>query len=59
MGLNKRKRKNIYYVTHQIDLKSGDQLRLTFGKRTMFVYCNGRGLNIRKGGYTSARSSTG
>lgn len=48
----KRKRTPLLYTTKQIDLKPGDQLRLTHGRRTIFVYVNGRGLNISQGRYS-------
>lgn len=54
----KRKKRNLYRTT-QIAIERGMQLRITHGRRTIFVYCNGRGLNICDGGYARARSSTG
>lgn len=53
----KRKRTPRLYTTRQIHLKPGDQVRLTFGRRTLFVFVNGRGLNIRRGGYSRPKDS--
>lgn len=35
------------YITRQIDLALGEQLRITVGRRTIFVYRNARGLHVR------------
>lgn len=39
------------YRTTQIDLKAGEALRITVGRRTVCVYANKRGLHFSKGGY--------
>lgn len=39
-----------HYKTHQIDLPKGQQLRITHGRRTVFIWTNGSGLHIGYGG---------
>lgn len=44
-------KKRKLYKTSQIELKEGEQLRITFKRRTIFVLANGRGLRVNPGGY--------
>lgn len=44
-------RKRLLYKTTQVDIKDSEQLRITLGRRTIFVYANRRGLHIADGGY--------
>lgn len=53
----KRKRRKTYR-TSQIDLSAGEQLRITAGRRTVFVWCNSRGLFVGPGGYSRSGATT-
>lgn len=44
-------RKRLVYKTVQVDIRDSEQLRITLGRRTIFVYANRRGLHIADGGY--------
>lgn len=44
-------RKRLVYKTMQVDIRDSEQLRITLGRRTVFVYANRRGLHIADGGY--------
>jgi hypothetical protein len=44
-------RKRILYTTTQVDIADGQQLRISLGRRTVFVYANRRGLHVVDGGY--------
>ncbi len=44
-------------TTHQFNLERGDQVRITYERRTIFVYVNARGLHILRGGYSKRRKS--
>lgn len=46
------------YRTTQIDLPVGEQLRITAGNRTVFVWRNKRGLHFSKGGYAKSPRPT-
>lgn len=47
----------LLYTTHQLNLERGDQVRITYERRTIFVYVNARGLHILRGGYSKRRKS--
>ena len=45
------------YTTTQINIQKGEQLRITAGTRTIFVFRNDRGLFVKEGGYLSGRKA--
>jgi hypothetical protein len=47
------KRPILPYTTQQIDIGVGEQLRITAGRETVFVYRDNRGLHVSKGGYAT------
>ena len=50
-------RKRITYTTTQVNLKDGQQFRLTLGRRTVFVYANRRGLHMVDGKFFRIKSA--
>lgn len=56
MKRNRAKSGPPLYATQNIDLKVGDQLRITHkGRNAVFIYVNGRGINFRSGYRTRAK----
>lgn len=50
------RRQRRLYRTRQIDLDPGEQIRVTAGNRTVFIWVDGRGLHFGKGGYARQRT---
>lgn len=47
------------YTTFQIDIKKGEQYRITGGTRTVYVRRDNRGLHVSLGGYLNGKKAKG